>query len=48
MIGWMHQLSLEAVTGLLDFSHDMSWLQIKELKSLLMRVKEENERAGLK
>ena len=48
MIGWMNQLSLEAVAAPLNFSHDISWLQIKELKSLLMRVKEENERAGLK
>ena len=48
MIGWMNQLSLEAVAAPLNFSRDMSWLQIKELKSLLMRVKEESDKASLK
>ena len=47
MIGWMNQLSLEAVAAPLNFSRDMSWLQIKELKSLLMRV-EESEGVSLK
>ena len=48
MIGWMNHLSLEGGAAPLDFSHDMSWLQLETLKSPFMRVKEESERASLK
>ena len=48
MIGWMNHLSLEGGAAPLDFSHDMSWLQLEKLKSPFMRVKEESERARLK
>ena len=48
MIGWMNHLSLEGGAAPLDFSCDMSWLQLETLKSPFMRVKEESERASLK
>ena len=53
MLGWMKHKLESRLPGEISITSDMqmtppSWQKSEELKSLLMKVKEENEKVGLK
>ena len=53
MLGWMNYKLESRLLGEIPITPDMRmtplyWQKVKELKSLLMKVKEESEKAGLK
>ena len=52
MLGWMKHKLESRILGEITITSDMQmtptlWQKAEELKSLLMKVKEENEKAGL-
>ena len=53
ILGWMKHKLESRLLGEISITSDMQrtpplWQKVKELKSLLMKVKEESEKAGLK
>ena len=53
MLGWMRHKLESRLPGEISITSDMQmtpplWQKAEELKSLLMKVKEESEKAGLK
>ena len=53
MLGWIKHKLASRLPGEISITLDMQiaphlWQKVKELKSLLMKVKEESERVGLK
>ena len=48
MLDWMKHKLESRLPGEISITSDMQMAEIEELKSLLMKVKEESEKAGLK
>ena len=48
MLGWMKHKLKSRLLGEISITSDMQMAEIEELKSLLMKVKVESEKAGLK